>query len=265
MQPSGAPTEEEVQEQREWFDDLNRSMISLDNEYKTHAVFYHCIKPDVRDEPATGAHQYSSASHKTIFEYTQGGNVPHYIQKIIELETLIRSARGLIQRAAPGDWARLRKLREEGFEQLDFLEDAIRFLEECHMPTVEWHDSTGASAIVPGDGMARFDAMEPRQRTRFLNWASQMREMLIARSIGQIKSERDMARLMLGQDERRVFEWPDRSRQGAQPVVQGGTQGGAHAGQASVTSGSGRRRQRDGEAEREVRASHGPGAAARFR
>ena len=99
--------------------------------------------------------------------------------------------------------------------------------------------------------------MSAIQQSRFLLWASQMREVRIARSTHSIRSVRDIVDLMMAEEEPAVLEWPD-----VIPVP--------HEPARESVAEERRRREREndeanGEAERELRESHGPGAAFAFR
>jgi hypothetical protein len=249
MRKEVSPKAEDLQKELEFYEDLNRSVIKLDREYMAHAISYHCIEPDVRDEnDAVVANR-----HKLFFEYTPGGELPVPIKKIRDLDTSVRNARFLARRGRWADLNWLEGMKQEATQRLEELKDNMKFL-DTYITTVATTDSTGTRAVINADGAARFVHMGTAQRNRFLNWASQMREVRIAKSQGSIKNVCDIAQLILGEEERAILEWaeviPSRNRE---------------RDRWDDMREAFKRKERVTEAELELRWSHGPGAAFQFR
>ena len=242
------PEAEDLQKELDWYEDLNTKIIKLDLEYKALGVGYHCVEPDVRDEIATGG----TDRHQCVFEYTRRGEAPIPIKYIRDLDDIVRQARFMARRGRWFDLTALRDGKEEAMAQLENLKDVVWWVGEFY-GSIEQYDSTGRHAVVAGQGVTRFDAMSTTQRSRFLHWASQMREVQIAKSRHSIKSVRDIVELMMGGEERAILEWPEvipEPREGVRPSAAGERR---------------RRRHDNDEAERAFRDSLGPGAAFGFR
>ena len=246
------PKAEDLQKELDWYEDLNTSLIRLDLEYKALSIGYHCVEPDVRDEIATGG----TDKHQSVFEYTRGGDAPLPIKYISSLDDTVRHARFMARRGRWFDLTALRDGKEEATKWLENLKQVVWWVGEFYAE-IEQYDSTGRHAVVAGQGAARFDAMSAIQQSRFLLWASQTREVQFARSTHSIKSVRDIVELMMGEEERAVLEWPEvipEPREAVSPSL--------------AEERRRRRRENDeanDEAERELRESHGPGAAFGFR
>ena len=248
MRQQAWPKTEDLQTELDWYEDLNTSVIKLDLEYKSLAVAYHCVELDVRDEIATGG----TDKHQFIYEYARGGEPPIPINLIRSLDDTVRNARFSARRGRWFDQTALRAGKQDATERLNNLKRAISWVGE-RFAEIQQFDSTGKHAVVPGRGLARFDAMPQTQKSRFLLWASQMREVQIAKSTHSIKSVRDIVRLMMGEEERPVLEWPEvipEPREGVRPSAAGERR---------------RLRRLNDEPERELRESHGAGAAFGFR
>jgi len=242
------PTAKDLEKLLDWYEDLNTSVIELDAKYKALGITYHCIEPAVRDDTETGVTNVC----RLTYEYTRRGEVPFPIQRIRALDDIVINARFMARRGRWWDKTTLREGKAEAAAQLEDLERLIQWIERASAAT-ETMDSTGRLAVVGGRGTARFDVMGSAQKSKFLLWASQMREVQIAKSRHLIKGVRDVVELMMGEDERVVLEWPEvipEPREGVRPSA----------------AGEKRRRGRlNNKPERELRESHGAGAAFAFR
>ncbi|GAB7335728.1 hypothetical protein MBLNU13_g08028t1 [Cladosporium sp. NU13] len=198
------PEAEDLQKELDWYEDLNTALIKLDLEYKALGVGYHCIESTVRDEIATGG----THKHQPVFEYVRRGEAPIPIKYVRTLDDIVRNARFMARRGRWYDLTTLRRGKEAATEVLENLKEVVSWIGEFYTH-VERYDSTGRCAVVAGQGVARFNAMSPTQRSRFLHWASQMREVQIAKSTHSIKSVQDIVELMMGEEERAVLEWPE--------------------------------------------------------
>lgn len=252
MRREARPKAEDLQKELDWYEDLNTSIIKLDREYKALSVGYHCVEPDIRDEIATGG----TDKHQSVYEYARGGEAPLPIKYVRLLDDTICQARFMARRGRWFDLTALRDGKEEATELLGNLKQVVWCVGEFYAE-IEQHDHTGRHAVVAGQGVARFDAMSATQQSRFLLWASQMREVRIARSTHSIRGVRDIVELIMGEEERAVLEWPEVIPVPCEPARE------------SVAE-ERRRRERENdeandEAERELRESHGPGAAFAFR
>lgn len=243
------PKPEDLQTELEWYEDLNRKVIKLDREYKSLAIGYHSVEPDVRDEIATGG----TDKHKDVYEYARRGEVPVPITHIRALDNVVRQARFMAARGRWWDYSTLKEGREDATRRLQDLKRCVWWVGE-HYYQIEQYDSTGRHAVVAGQGTARFDTMSSGQKSRFLLWASQMREVQIAVSRRLIKGNRDIVELMMGGEERAILEWPEDVSPPRDPVVW-----------QSPRAERRRRRRMNVEPERELRKSHEPGAAFTFR
>lgn len=242
------PKAEDFQKELDWYEDLNTSIIKLDLEYRALSIGYHCVEPDIRDEIVTGG----TDKHRDVFEYARGGETPLPIKYVRMLDDTVRQARFTARRGRWFDLTALRDGKEEATEWLENLRQVVWHVGEFYAE-IEQYDSTGRHAVVAGQGAARFDAMSAIQQSRFLHWASQMREVRIARSTHSIKSVRDIVELMMGEEERAVLEWPE---------VLPEPRGAVHPSLAEERRS--RRRENNeanDEAERELHESHGQGAA----
>jgi hypothetical protein len=242
------PTAEDLQELLDWYEDLNTSVIKLDAKYKTLGIAYHCIEPAVRDDTENGVTDVC----RLTYEYARGGEAPFPIQGIRALDNIVINARFMARRGRWWDKTTLREGKAEAAAKLEDLERLMRWIEEAFART-ETRDSTDRLAVVGGRGTARFDAMGSTQKSKFLLWASQMREVQIAKSRHLITSVRDIVELMMGEDERVVLEWPEvipEPKEGVRPSAAGERR---------------RLRRLNNEPERELRESHGAGAAFAFR
>jgi hypothetical protein len=151
------------------------------------------------------------------------------------------------------DYSTLKERKEDATNRLEDLERCVWWVGEFYYQ-IQQYDSTGRHAVVVGQGTARFDAMSSTQKSRFLLWASQMREVQIAVKRRLIKSKRDIVELMMGEDERAILEWPEVVAPPRDPVVR-----------QSPRAERRRRRRMNAEPEQELRRGHGPGAAFAFR
>lgn len=249
MRQQAWPKTEDLQTELDWYEDLNRKVIKLDREYKSLAIGYHSVEPDIRDEIATGG----TDKHLEIYEYARGGEVPIPISHVRALDNIVREARFMVARGRWWDYSTLEEGKEDATRRLKDLERCVWWVGE-HYYQIEQYDSTGRHAVVAGQGTARFDAMSSVQKSRFLLWASQMREVQIAVKRRLIKSVRDIVELMMGEEERAILEWPEVVAPPRDPVVR-----------QSPRAERRRRRRMNAEPERELRRSHGPGAASGFR
>jgi hypothetical protein len=243
------PTAENLQEELDWYEDLNRKVIKLDLEYKSLAIGYHCFEPDVRDEIATGG----TDKHQDIYEYARGGEAPVPIKHIRIPDNIVRQARFMAARGRWWDYWTLKEGKEDATRRLEDLKQVVWWVGE-YSYQIEQYDSTGRHAVVAGQGTARFEAMGQAQKSKFLLWASQMREVQIVKARRKIKSVRDIVELMMGEEERAILEWPEVVPPPRDPVVW----------QSPRTERRRRRRMND-EPEQELIRSHGPGAAFAFR
>jgi hypothetical protein len=249
MRKEVSPEPEDLQKELDWYEDLNRSVIKLDRGYMAYAITYHCIEPDVRDELATGI----TNKHYKYFEYTPGGELPIPIKQIRELDTCVRNARFLARRGRWADLTWLTDMKEEATHKLKDLDNLMCVL-DTYITIVGTTDNTGRNAVVDGYSIGRFIHMGAAQRNRFLHWASQTREVRIARKRGSVKNVIGIAQLILGEEERAILEWPG--------VLPSQTNQGSRWRDIREAF---MRRETATEAERELRESHGPGAAFQFR
>lgn len=123
--------------------------------------------------------------------------------------------------AARGRWwdsSTLKEGKEDATRRLEDLERCVWWVGEFYYQ-VQQYDSTGRHAVVAGQGTARFDAMSSTQKSRFLLWASQMREVQIAVKRRLIKSKCNIVELMMGEEERAILEWPEVVAPPRDPVV----------------------------------------------
>ena len=199
-----SPRAKYLREEREWYENLNTSMIELDLKYKAYGVYYHSVELDVRDELTTGA----TERYRVLFEYFRGGEPPIPIKNIRDLDDTVRKARFLVRRGRWADWTMLEDMKEDATAQLEDLKQCLLSM-HGYVAALQERNSTGRRAVADTRGVARFDAMGPVQRSKFLLWASQMREIRIAKSQHSIKSVCDIAELILGEEERMILEWPE--------------------------------------------------------
>jgi hypothetical protein len=249
MRQQAWPKTEDLQTELDWYEDLNRKVIKLDREYKSLAIGYHSVEPDVRDEIATGG----TNKHQDVYEYARGGEAPVPIKHIRILDNIVREARFMAARGRWWDYSTLKEGKEDATNRLEDLERCIWWVGEFYYK-IQQYDSTGRHAVVVGQGTSRFDAMSSAQKSRFLLWVSQTREIQFAVRRRLIKSKRDIVELVMGEEERTILEWPEVVAPPRDPVTW-----------QSPRADRRRRRRMNAEPERELRRSHGPGAAFAFR
>jgi hypothetical protein len=161
MQPSagyefGAILRPELEGLKLFFADLNTQIAELDQEYKTHGIYYHSIDPDVRDE------KYGD------FELGPNNQLPKTVELIRGLDTTARNSSVLLRRNDVRYVELLYRLRDDVSGRLEETKNLVTTLGKSLVLLSFWGSHVEDRDRILAQGPALFDEMTGNRRQRFV-------------------------------------------------------------------------------------------------